>query len=149
GMVPEPGLAEGRLAFWITGSRDARFVNWERIANVPRAPIEAAGGICSTAASAIRARQRLEGFLGKLLQPFRKPGIGPSWILPSGESADQWGEVQTDWLLVWPENETAPLDETQVRSRWPQSNQVRKLAGNLYAVQGIAAPRAGTETIQR
>jgi tetratricopeptide (TPR) repeat protein len=47
-----------------------------------------------------------------------------------------------DCLLVWTEDPAELLDEEQVRARWPEARQHRRLGPRLFLVDGVAA-RAG------
>jgi tetratricopeptide (TPR) repeat protein len=141
GVVREPGLDAKRLVLWLSAGRENGTEGWERIGNVAGAEITTAQGIGSTAATAIRARQRVQGFFGKLLGRFRESAEGHTWTLPSGAAAEQHGARQSDLLLAWSEDETRPLDEARVRERWPESQRVQQLGNNLFLVSGIAAKR--------
>jgi tetratricopeptide (TPR) repeat protein len=145
GILPEPMADGNRIVLWRPAGRDGGFQHWERIANVASADVTAQQGICATAATSVRARQRLQGFLGKLVQRFRGATGGPVWMLPNGESAEQWGERQTDLLLVWTLEEHPPLDEARIRARWPETIRLEKIANNLFLVSGVAPPGAGGE----
>ena len=140
GVLPEPIADDNRIILWLPGSCDRGFQQWERISNVVRAEIRVEQGICATAATSIRARQQVRGFFGKLLQRFRGTPGDRSWVLPNGDSADQEGKRQTDLMLVWAEDETTPLDETRIKSRWPVSKRFQPIGKNLFLVSGIEPP---------
>jgi tetratricopeptide (TPR) repeat protein len=147
GVVPEPGLDDKRIVLWLSAGRDDSGALWERIGNVPGADITSAEGIASTAATVIRARQRVQGFFGKLLGRFRESAESQTWTLPSGAAAEQRGPRQTDLLLAWSEAEATPLDEARIRARWPESQRVQQLGENLFLVSGIEAKRSAKPTM--
>lgn len=142
GTLLEPILDDHRVVLWLPGTHDGEYHSWERISNVARAEVAVGQGICATAATTVRVRQRIRGFLGKLWQRFHETPGAQTWVLPNGESAEQCGERQTDRLLVWPEDETGPLDEARIRGRWPECNQVQQLGKDLYLVAGVQPPEA-------
>src|SRR5262249_53284749 len=140
GILPDPVLDDRRVVLWLPGDRDGRFQYWERVSNVARAGVTTDRGVCAAAATSMRARQRLGGFLGKLVQRLRGPEGGRSWVLPNGELAELLGERQTNLLLVWSEDEASPIGETEVRSRWPESRRIRRVGDNLLLVE-VTEPR--------
>jgi tetratricopeptide (TPR) repeat protein len=142
GVLAEPMPDDSRIVLWVPGGRDGDYRLWERVGNVARAEVTVEQGICATPANAIRARQRVRGLFGKLLQRFQKGTGGQSWTLPNGQSAEQCGERQTDLVLVWAEDESTPLDESRVRSRLPEGKEFRKIGDNLFLVSGIEPPKA-------
>jgi tetratricopeptide (TPR) repeat protein len=148
GVLREPSPDGSRIIVWLPGSIDGDVRYWERIANVAGADIDVAQGTCATAATLIRARQRLHGLFGRLLGKLRKPTGDPSWVLPNGEAAEQCGERQTDVVLVWPEDETASLEERQVRARWPEGKRFQKVGPGLFLVAGIEPRAPGSEVPQ-
>lgn len=145
GILPEPTPDDNRIVFWLPGSRDGEFQNWERIGTVARAEIAVEEGLCATAAMSVQARQRVRGFLGKLFWRLQGAAGNQNWMLPNGEVAEQRGERQTDLVLVWAEDDTTPVDETRIQARWPKSKQVRRIGGNLYLVSGVEPPGARNE----
>ncbi len=144
GVLSEPYPGDNCLILWLPGTCVGGMQHWERISTVPSAEITLAGGICAVPATSIQARQRLRTLLGKFWQPFQKADQEKSWLLPNGESAEQWGERQEDLLLVWPERDTPPLDEGYIQTLWPHSTRVQKLAENLFLVCGVlpGSPRS-------
>ncbi|HEV3164227.1 MAG TPA: tetratricopeptide repeat protein [Isosphaeraceae bacterium] len=145
GVLTEPNQDENRLVLWVPGEREKSFQYWERISNVARAEVTSEAGLCSTAASSIRARQKVRGVLGKLLPALEGSSKDRSWTLPNGEGAEQCGERQTDLILVWPEDDEAPLDESQLKSRLPQSKRFQKIGKNLFLVSGVEPKRSKAE----
>src|SRR5207247_20598 len=91
GVVREPTWDADHIVLWLPGNRLQKEQEWERISSVPRTQIQIEPGIGTVSATAIRARQPLSTFLGKLLGRFRKPG-DRSWTLPNGQCAEQVGE---------------------------------------------------------
>src|SRR5438046_2913196 len=71
GVLGEPVSEPNRLAVWLRGDRQGGFQHWERVTNIPNTEFAVERGICAAAASAVSARQRLHGPLGKLWQRFR------------------------------------------------------------------------------
>src|SRR5436305_1876787 len=84
GVLREPVPEENRVVFWLTGSIADGFRHWERIGSVPGSDLPAAPGLAATAATAIRAPQRVPGFFGKLLGRSRQPRAAPTRPLPAG-----------------------------------------------------------------
>lgn len=145
GVLRERIADDNRLVLWLPGNRDGGVQHWERIGAVAGAEISVGEGICSTAATAIQARRSVRGFFGKLLQRFRQPSGQQVWLLPNGQSAEQWGERQTDLILVWAEDETIPLDETRLIERWPAGKRFEQIGKNLFVVSGVEAAKAAQE----
>src|SRR5262249_6336917 len=146
GVLLEPVPDDGRIVLWLPGERDRGFQYWERVATLPRSEVAAEQGICATAATAIRARQRARSLFGGLLPRFREEKGDQVWTLPNGEAAEQCGERQTDLVLAWSEDEAGPLDETRLRSRWPQGQRFQPIARNLFLVSGVEPPVAGKKS---
>src|SRR5579864_4482152 len=87
GVLREPIAEDGRLVLWLPGTRNGEFREWRRVGNVARAEVVVEHGICSTAATVVSVRQEVRGFVGKLLQRFRKASDDATWSLPNGETA--------------------------------------------------------------
>ncbi len=136
GVLPEPSPGNDRLILWLPGRDEDGLQHWERISSVASAEITRAGGLCAIPANLIQARQRLRTWLGKLRQLFGTAAQEKTWLLPSGESAEQWGERQEGLLLVWAENGPS-LDAGLIQAQWPQSTRVQKLGENLFLVGGM------------
>lgn len=137
GVLPEPFVEDNRLVVWLPGPQDGGFQSWERIANVARQEIVVRDGFIATAAVSVRVRRRIRGLLRKFFQRFQRKAEGRTWILPNGETADQFGERATDLLLIWTEDGTTSPTEAGILARWPQSNKVEQLGTNLFLVRGI------------
>ena len=144
GVLAERSHDRERIALWAPGPREGGFQHWQRVSTVARAEITNEQGVGATAANVIRARERVQGFLGRMLGRLRGGKGEPTWMLPGGRSAEQIGERQTDVILVWGENAAAPLDEAGLKARWPASTRVEQLGVNLFVVFGVA-PAAGKE----
>jgi tetratricopeptide (TPR) repeat protein len=144
GVLTEPTQMDSRLVLWLPGPRDGDYQHWERIANVPHAKVTVEQGICTTPATAIRARQRTRGFFGKLWQRFQKPSQEQTWMLPNGEPAEQCGDRESDLILAWAEVEATGLEEPRLAARWSSMSRCQKLAKNLFLVSGIDTPAAST-----
>jgi hypothetical protein len=76
---------------------------------------------------------------------FTKAAAEATWRLPNGTSAEQWGDRQTDMLLVWTEDKTSTLDEPRLRSRWPECRRVQRLGEKLFILSGIEFSAANSE----
>jgi tetratricopeptide (TPR) repeat protein len=100
-------------------------------------------GLCLSAATALPARQRIRGVLGKLLGRFWPAQGNGIWLLPNGDSAEQCGERQTDLLLVWPEDNTSPLEECRLRTCWPQCQRLQALGPQVWLLWGVGQPTGG------
>jgi Tfp pilus assembly protein PilF len=137
GLRREPESDESRLILWVPGETEGGYQYWERIANVARGEIVVEDGLCSTAATAIPARRRVRGLLGKLLDRLGEGKASRTFVLPSGESVEQHGERSVDALLVWSDETGVGLDEDRVRSRWPQARRFQRLGPRLFLVEGL------------
>jgi tetratricopeptide (TPR) repeat protein len=145
GILKEPIPDDDRIVFWLPANGESERPHWERISSLPRAPISLEQGICATPATLLRARQQERGLLGKLWSRFRREdGAAQVWVLPNGASAEQCGNRQTDLVLAWAEDEANPPDDARMRSRFPTSNRLQKIAANLFLVSGVkpAVPKA-------
>jgi tetratricopeptide (TPR) repeat protein len=140
GVLREPVAEADRLVFWLQVSEGTDRL-WERVSSTSRSPVLAEQGLCAVAASGIRARPRTGGLFRKLLG--RSAG-GHVWLLPTGESVEQVGGRETNLLLAWSADEAAPLNEADLRARWPDSRRVCRVGKNLYLVAGVEPP--GSET---
>jgi len=145
GVLREQTPEASRLLLWLPMSGDGRIRHWERIGNVPGAPIRLDQGIGAVQSTAIPAQQRSPGWFAKLLAWLGRGTEGQTWVLPNGQAAEQTGSRQTDLLLVWAEDEANPLDETRIRERWPQCRQIQQLGKNLFLIRGVASQAAATE----
>ncbi len=141
GVLREPGSDAGRLVLWVPGKAGGGFREWERIGTVPGAPVRAEQGLWVTAATSVPARQRLRGYLGRLLRRLRKPAEDSAWVLPDGGQAEQAGARQAGLLLVWADG---PLEEDHIKARWPQATRCQRIGPNGFVVGGVAveAPEA-------
>ena len=142
GVLREPSPENGRLVLWLPAERSGSDQYWQRVSSVPRATITRSRGLCSMAATAIRARQRGKSFLGGLLRRFRRVPDDRAWLLPNGETAEQCGERQTDLLLVWSEDRGQPLDETCIQEQWSQITRLQSLGPHLVMLRGVGTPTA-------
>jgi Tetratricopeptide repeat/Family of unknown function (DUF6171) len=140
GVLRETIPDDDRIVFWLRVAGTDPGQDWERVSSVPRGPIHRHNGICATPATLIRARERAGGLLGKLVRSFRRGPEAPVWILPNGASAEQCGNRQTDLVLAWAEDESGPLDDERIRSRWPASERRQRIGNNLYLVSGVRPP---------
>jgi tetratricopeptide (TPR) repeat protein len=99
------------------------------------------GGLCATAATAVPARQRVKGVLGKLLGRLREAKASRTFVLPTGESVEQCGERASDMILVWTEDE-AELHEDRIKAQWPEGRRYRRLGPSLFLVGGVPTQKA-------
>jgi tetratricopeptide (TPR) repeat protein len=132
-----PPADGNRLVLWLSTERDHSFQYWERISSVARAPISAEAGICATAATSIRARQRAAGALARIWHRLVASRRARDVILPDGSTAEQCGERRTDLALAWPEDDSAALDLPRLQARWPEAKGFVKLADQLYLASGV------------
>jgi tetratricopeptide (TPR) repeat protein len=139
GLLREPATDAGRLIVWRPAGGDGGVPEWERIGNVARGEIEVADGLCSTAATTIRARRTGGGFLGRLMGRLGARKGQRSFDLPNGESVEQIGERSANGLLVWPDDPTETLDDDRVRARWPEARRQQRLGPRLFLVEGVAS----------
>ncbi|TMQ34355.1 MAG: tetratricopeptide repeat protein [Planctomycetota bacterium] len=142
GILREPIPGNDRVVLWLPVRREGGFQYWERIGSVARTTVSTEQGLCATAATAVSARQRVGGLFGGWLGRLRRAPGEQSWMLPSGGSAEQCGERQTDLLLVWAQDESVQVDEERIKSRWPQARKFLPIAANLFLVYGIELPGA-------
>jgi len=145
GILREPTPDKNQIVMWVPADCEGGFLHWERISNLPGAEILAdrEQGVCVTAATSIRARQKAKGLFGKFLQPFRKSADGQTWLLPNGQSAEQVGNRQTDLMLVWAAEGANPLDEDHIQSLWPEGKRVRRIGSNLFVLAGVEQQAIG------
>jgi hypothetical protein len=137
GILREPSPDENRLIVWIPEAIGAKPQVWERVSNVAGAEIFEYQGIYSTAAVSMRACAKKAGFIGGLIRHFRQQSESRTWILPNGQEAEQTGTRRTDLLLVWSDEHASLSDDSQIRSRWPQCQEIQKIADNLFLVKGV------------
>lgn len=142
GLLREPESDETRLIVWVPAESEGDFRYWERVANVARGEIAVEDGLCSTPATVIRARRRVKGLLGRLLDRLGEGKARRSFVLPSGESVVQQGERSVDALLVWPDEIGEGFDEDRVRARWPEARRLLRLGPRLFVVEGVGARAA-------
>lgn len=140
GVLPEPTSETNRLLLWLPGDRHDECQRWERIGNVPNTEFAVERGIYAAAATSVSAKQWRKGFWGKLRDRFGPASDDRSWILPNGERAKQFGNRNSDLLLVWTIDTTVPLDVAWIMSRWPSSKRCRPLAKNLFLISGVELP---------
>jgi tetratricopeptide (TPR) repeat protein len=137
GVFPEPTPGNNRLTLWLRGKVVGGLQHWERISSIPGEAISVEQGLCATPATSLPAFQEVRGFVDKLLHRFQTARGERTWILPNGDTAEQSGERQTDLLLVWPGHDGILLDETLLKSRWPECQRCEKLSKNLYLLYGV------------
>jgi tetratricopeptide (TPR) repeat protein len=140
GILREPSPDANRIILWLPGPFDGQARRWERVGNAPGAEIRVEEGICTTPATSIQASQKVRGLLGRVFGLFQKAPEGPVWVLPNGKSAEQVGARRTDLLLVWPEDENAPLTEERLRQRWPEATRLEQVGRSLFLVAGVELP---------
>lgn len=140
GVLAESG-PHGALVLWSPGGADR---TWDRVAGVPYAAAAVDRGVCSAPASLIPARPPARGRLGAFLRRAARPDPARRWTLPDGEAVEQSGPRRTDVLLAWAEDDDAPLDDARVRAHWPGCRDARRLARNLFLVDGVEPDRPPT-----
>jgi tetratricopeptide (TPR) repeat protein len=139
GVLAEPSESD-RIVLWVRGSRENGVQYWQRISTAGRAITLVEEGIGAVTATALQTRQEVRGFFGRLFKRFLGPSRGPAWLLPSGVATEQCGDRQTDVVLVWAEGDGVCIDESSLRTRWPESSRVQPLGRNLFAVHGLVSP---------
>src|SRR5262245_63208215 len=87
----EPTPDASRIVLWLPVTDQGGARQWERISNVPGAPVTEEAGLAATAATVVRA-QRSGGGLFSMLFGRHRRSEAPTWILPSGASVRQIGE---------------------------------------------------------
>jgi tetratricopeptide (TPR) repeat protein len=133
GVLREPTPDDKSVVFWLPGQVEAGYQHWERIANVVGADVDVEGGIGSTAATAMPARQPIRSLLGKVWQWLQKPAGQSSWLLPTGAYAEQTGERRSGIQLVWAVD-GGVLDESRLAARWDMSRQTRKVGPGVFVI---------------
>jgi tetratricopeptide (TPR) repeat protein len=151
GVLREPTPDISRVVLWVPDEVDNGFQHWERISNVPGAEVIQEQEIFSTEATCMPARQRMHGFLGSLFAKLRRPSGDSTWLLPTGKFAEQTGQRQSGFLLVWSEQNAGPLDAMRLQARWGAEGQLRRVGKNLFVVKpaqpGAMASAAATELL--
>jgi tetratricopeptide (TPR) repeat protein len=140
-ILRETSPDENRIIIWLPEILDGKVRCWKRVSNVAGAAISEEQGMCSTAASSIRAHQRNLGLWDRLIRRFRGQTEAQTWVLPSGKIAEQLGARRTDLLLVWTDEEANSLDEARIKSRWPECQEIQRIGANLFVVKGVLQPR--------
>jgi tetratricopeptide (TPR) repeat protein len=141
-ILREPGSDSSRIVLWLPQKREGSFQYWERLSNLTRAPVTSEDGLCAVAATTVLARQRKKGIVGKLLARFHQAGSSRAYIVPGGGVAEQFGERDSDVLLVWPADPNGALEDERVKSRWPQGRGYQRLGPRLCLVRLPAQPKA-------
>src|SRR5271168_2231049 len=100
GNLREKTVDPQHLVLWLPRGSEGALRHWERIGNLPGAPVVVLQGLGATTATSVRASQRIRSFFGKLFGRRSEPHE-QTWMLPGGGDAVQEGERQTNLLLVW------------------------------------------------
>ncbi len=137
---PEHGPDWQSLTFWLRGPAGQGFCPWQRIAGLSPSRFTAEPGILAVRATVTPMRQSTGGLFHNLRQRWRKSSGPPTWVLPDGNRVQECGPRRTDALLVWAEHDAVRLDAAWVRTRWPESQEVRALGPRLLLVLGVAPP---------
>ncbi len=132
GILREPSPDESRLIVWIPESIGGKSQDWERVSNVAAAKIFEDQGIYSTPAVSIRAGAQKSGLMRRLIRSFHQQSKSQTWILPNGQEAEQSGNRRTDLLLVWFAEPASLSDDSQIKSRWPQCQEIQGGDPNLF-----------------
>ncbi len=144
-IVREQSTDASRLVLWVPAERDHTFQYWERIGNVVRSLVSEEQGVYTTAATAVRARQRLGGGLGAIWHRIFQSKKEHEFTLPNGRVAEQCGQRRSDLAIVWVDTDGPVLDEASVQARWPDAQSSRRLGDHLFLVSGIRPPGARGE----
>jgi tetratricopeptide (TPR) repeat protein len=149
GILAEPVREDNRIVLWRPTDQDRDYQYWERIGTSPRSDVQVDGGICTTPATSVLARQRRNsGLLGKLARKLTGAGADETWTLPNGQPAEKCGDRKSDIVLAWPEDKATPLDEPSARSRWPRLTRFEKLGDRLFLVAGVGSTSPGAQSVQ-
>jgi hypothetical protein len=136
-VFAEPGHEKDRIVLWVRGARDGPYRLWERVSTLRRAQVlRAEPGVCRTAATSLRARQRFSSFLRKIADCLTKNTSQSMWSLPDGRLAEQLGARRSDRVLVWSERSSTTLDEVALAARWPDLSQFQQIGQYLYLATG-------------
>ena len=142
GVLCETVREGNRIVFWLPASRDQAFQYWERIGTVPRAEIKVEHGICTTPATSVQTRQRLDkGLLGKLARKLTGSANKESWTLPTGQPVEKCGELKTGLLLAWPEAADAALDEDSLRAQRPGMTRFQSIGTRVFLIADLASAK--------
>lgn len=142
-FLPEPMHEANRMIVWMQTGQENGYRHWERISTVPGEEAVVRKGVVAVAAHVLPTREKLVGVFGKLMQSIRKPSGEKIWHLPTGGYAEQTGDRQTDWVLVWSQEEA--LDESTVATFWPGEHEVRQLGDNVFLVSGVSPRESAPE----
>lgn len=146
GVLIEPATEDGRVVLWLPGLQAEGFQYWDRVSTAAAATVTSMAGLCSAAAALTPARQRTGTSFPTFFRRLVGSKTNPSWTLPNGRTCERSGARRTDLILAWAEDENRPVDEEQVRGRWPAAQSIRRLGRNLLLVHGIMPePEAGRE----
>ena len=138
GVASEPVSNDARFAVWVRGDLTNGVRHWERISAASRDVLEMEANLYVAAAVARPMRQQNVGRMRKLLRRFSRNESGGGWMFPTGEQAEPSGPKESDLILVWSEDESASLDETVIKTRWPDAHHVRRLGRNLFVARGVS-----------
>jgi hypothetical protein len=119
GILLEPAGVGGRLVFWLRGERVGNYQHWERVGSLPHA----------------------RGPIGKVLRILGRPRPDRRWVLPDGASAEHCEARRSDLMFAWSEDDSSPLDEGRIRSRWGTGLEVRPIGPGVCLVSGVAPSR--------
>jgi tetratricopeptide (TPR) repeat protein len=139
GILTEPTADGNRLILWVRGDRDQAFQYWERITSVPHAEITVAGELCSTTAAAVPTRQSIGGGMGALFRRITVSAGNRELSLPTGETVSPCGPRRSDLILVWAGDNSHSLDESAIKTKWPQATKIRRLGPGLYLADGVTS----------
>lgn len=145
-ILAEPS-SEGRVILWVPWEGPRGYRHWDRVGSVAHAAVTTAHGVCSIAATSLPLRQRRGGPIVMFLWGLKRATSDRSVTMPDGTLAETYGIRQTDLRLVWSENDFQRLDETVIKTRWPQSLKLRRIGPNLYVVWGVEAERIPMEPV--
>src|SRR4051812_18432431 len=121
-----------RIVVWLKGAKTSGVQEWSRIASVAGAEVNSEQAVSGLPARIVHARQRIyvSELFGKFMSVWRRGPIRTIWRLPGGQSAEQHGVREADAVLAWAEANAAQVDQSTVRSRWPQCKSIERLGPN-------------------
>jgi Flp pilus assembly protein TadD len=146
GILVEPLRNDRRIVLWIPIDQDRDHRYWDRIGTSPGTEFQTADGLAWTPASLIRTRQPIRhGKIGGILRRWRGGGRDEAWRLPTGDPVLKYGDRRTDLMLVWTTDNSRTIQESDVRLRWPDFPEFRKIGTRICVILGIRHGATPTE----
>ena len=140
GIQTEPLGNRCRIVFWLPAFEPGPRNHWLRIQCLTENDIACEQGVFAIAANAVPTQRQTQRLLAAVWRAFRKDSQRAIWFLPTGDAMEQAGERRTDLLLAWAADDTISLDHARIREKWPDCQEIRVLAKNLFLVVGVKLP---------